>query len=84
MTAQATLDNVTRVDFIVYRFDGPYTNDKETIMRQVENSSNYYVWDDIPILPGLSNGDEVTMVAIAYNGTKMIGCKVQVTTVTGV
>jgi len=85
MTAQTTLENVTRIDFIIYRFDGPYTNDKETIMRSVEiNSSDYYVWDDIPVLPGLSNGNEVAMIAIAYNRTEIIGCKWQVTTVAGI
>ncbi|SAI87750.1 hypothetical protein MBBA_0882 [Methanoculleus bourgensis] len=85
MIAQTSLENVTRIDFIIYRLDGPYTNDKETIMRAVEiNSSDYYVWDGIPVLPGLSNGDKVAMVAIAYNRTKIIGCKWQVTTVTGI
>ena len=85
MTAQTTLENVTRIDFIIYRLDGPYTNDKETIMRSVEiNSSDYYVWDDIPVLPGLSNGNEVAMIAIAYNRTEIIGCRWQVTTVAGI
>ena len=84
MAAQTTLEDVTRVDFIVYRLDGPYNNDKESMMRNVKvNTSDYYVWDDIPALPGLSNGDKVAMIAIAYNGTEMIGCNGRVTTVSG-
>jgi hypothetical protein len=82
MAAQTTLEDVTRVDFIVYRLDGPYNNEKETIKRDVQlNNSGYYVWNDIPAWSGLSNGDKVAMIAIAYNGTEMIGCNGRVTTV---
>lgn len=84
MVAQTTLEDVTRVDFIVYRLDEPYNNKKESMMRNVQvNTSDYYVWDDIPALPGLSNGDKVAMIAIAYNGTEMIRCNGRVTTVSG-
>ena len=84
MAAQTTLEDVTRVDFIVYRFDGAHKNEKESIMRDVQvNTSGYYVWDDIQASPWLSNGDEVAMIAIAYNETEMIGCNVRVTTVSG-
>jgi hypothetical protein len=84
MAAQTTLEDVTRVDFIVYRLDGPYNNEKESMMRNVQvNTSDYYVWNDIPALSGLSNGEKVAMIAIAYNGTEMIGCNGRVTTVSG-
>lgn len=84
MAAQTTLEDVTRVDFIVYRLDGPYKNGKESMMRNVQvNTSGYYVWNNIQALPGLDNGEKVAMIAIAYNGTEMIGCNGRVTTVSG-
>jgi hypothetical protein len=54
------------------------------MMRNVQvNNSDYYVWNNIQALPGLSNGEKVAMIAIAYNGTEMIGCNGRVTTVSG-
>ncbi|WP_067072125.1 type IV pilin N-terminal domain-containing protein [Methanoculleus horonobensis] len=84
MVAQTTLEDVTRVDFIVYQLDEPYSNEKESMMRNVQtNASAYYVWDNIPTMPGLSNGDKVAMIAIVYNGDAIIGCSGVTTTVSG-
>lgn len=88
MKANITLQNVARVDFILYPFDQSRKNDKETLMRSVAtNSDGDYIWDDIPLNLGLSklnDGDKVVMIAVAYDiEGKVIGLGARVAIVDG-
>jgi len=85
MRANVTLEDVTRVDFILFPFDESHPSGKETLMRNVPKyPDGDYVWDSVPLnlgLKALDDGDQVVMIAVAYKGTEIIGYKGQVTTV---
>lgn len=88
MKANVTLQDVDRVDFLLYPLDHSHSSDKETLKRRIlTNHNGDYVWSNIPVADGLQNiknGDKVVMIAVVYdNKEQVIGVEAQVATVTG-
>lgn len=88
MKANVTLQDVDRVDFILYPFSRSHSSNKETLERSVATDlDGDYVWNNIPAADGLQNiknGDKVVMIAVAYNDEdQVIGVGARVVTVDG-
>lgn len=88
MKANVTLQDVDRVDFVLYPLDQSHSSNKEMLLRRVTTDLNgNYVWNGIKAENGLQNiknGDKVVMTAIVYNNEEqVIGAAARVATVTG-
>jgi len=87
LEANFTLQNVSRVDFLLYPLKKPTGNEKKVeINRSIVNGSDgNYTWDvKQSALNPVNNGDKYVMILIAYNSTDhVIGVSARVVPVTG-
>jgi hypothetical protein len=88
LEANFTLQNVDRVDFLLYPLKKPPGNDekKVEINRSIVNGSDgNYTWDvKKSALNPVNNGDKYVMILIAYNSTDhVIGVSARVVPVIG-